>query len=131
LNYKNLLRKAIESQKFAYSPYSKLKVGAALLTTSDKVFTGCNIENSSFSLTVCAERTAIFKAISEGHTKFKAIAITSDKLDFIPPCGACRQVLMDLAGNIDVILTDRKGNQKITELNILLPESFNKSILKP
>ncbi|MBI5476283.1 MAG: cytidine deaminase [Ignavibacteriales bacterium] len=131
MRYKLLVQKAVATQKNSYAPYSKLKVGAALLTTTGKIFTGCNIENSSYSLTICAERTAIFKAISEGHKKFKAIAVTSDKLDFIPPCGACRQVLMDLAGDIDVVLVDKKGNQKITKLSFLLPDSFNKSIFKP
>jgi cytidine deaminase len=131
LNYKNLVKKATEAQKYSHAPYSNLHVGAALLTSSDKIYTGCNIENSSFSLTICAERTAIFKAISNGERKFKAIAVNSDKIDLIPPCGACRQVLLDLAGDIDVVLSDKKGKITVTKLSILLPASFNNQIFKP
>ncbi|MBA4311339.1 MAG: cytidine deaminase [Chlorobiaceae bacterium] len=131
MNYKNLVKKATEAQKYSHAPYSSLRVGAALLTSSGKIYTGCNIENSSFSLTICAERTAIFNAISNGERKFKAIAINSDKIDFIPPCGACRQVLMDLAGDVDVVLSDKKGKISITKLSILLPASFNNLIFKP
>jgi cytidine deaminase len=131
LNYKNLVKKATEAQKYSHAPYSNLHVGAALLTSSGKIYTGCNIENSSFSLTICAERTAIFKAISNGERKFKAIAINSDKIELIPPCGACRQVLLDLAGDIDVVLSDKKGKITVTKLSILLPASFNNQIFKP
>ena len=113
----------------SYSPYSKFRVGAALLTSTGKIFTGSNIENSSFSLTICAERTALFKAISEGSKKFKAIAITSDSDDFIPPCGACRQVMLELAGNIDIILTNAKGKMMKTKVNLLLPHPFTKKYL--
>ncbi|MBI5021033.1 MAG: cytidine deaminase [Ignavibacteriales bacterium] len=130
MNYKNLVKKAEAAQKHSHAPYSNLRVGAALLTSSNKIYTGCNIENSSFSLTICAERTAIFKAISNGERKFKAIAINSDKIEFIPPCGACRQVLLDLAGDIDIVLSNRKGKITVTKLNILLPASFNNSIFK-
>ena len=131
MNYKNLVKKATEAQKYSHAPYSNLHVGAAMLTASGKIYTGCNIENSSFSLTICAERTAIFKAISNGERKFKAIAVNSDKIDLIPPCGACRQVLLDLAGDIDVVLSDKKGKITVTKLSILLPASFNNQIFKP
>jgi cytidine deaminase len=105
-------------------------VGAALLTESGKIITGCNIENSSFSLTICAERTAMFKAVSEGNKSFRAIAIASDADQFIPPCGACRQVIQDLAGNIDVILTNKRGRAKRFTMADFLPMPFTKSMLK-
>ena len=87
-------------------------LGAALLTTEEKVYTGCNVENSTYGLTMCAERTAIFKAISEGERKFKAIAIASDSPDYITPCGACRQIIFDHCGEIDIICTTKKKNTK-------------------
>ena len=129
MKYTKLIEAANRAKRNSYSPYSKFRVGAALLSKTGKIFTGCNIENSSYSLTICAERTAIFKAISEGNRKFKAIAITSDMKDIVPPCGACRQVLSDLAGNIDVILVGTKNKIEITKLNSLLPMPFNSSML--
>ena len=104
MDYKNLAEAAIKAKKNALPTYSNFYVGAALLTNEDKVYTGCNIESSSYSLTICAERNAIFKAISEGEREFKAIAIAGDTNDFISPCGACRQVISDLCGEIDIIL---------------------------
>jgi cytidine deaminase len=130
MNYQNLLRQARKAKQHSYSPYSKFRVGAALLTKSGKIYTGCNIENSSFSLTICAERTALFKAVSETRHKFKAIAIVSDAEDFTPPCGACRQVMIDLAGNIDVVLANGKRQIKIFKLNTLLPLPFNNNNLR-
>ena len=113
----------------SYSPYSNFRVGAALLTKTGKIFTGCNIENSSYSLTICAERTAIFKAVSEGQQNFKAIAISSDMKEIIPPCGACRQVLMDLASDIDVILSGSNNKPIIIKLSKLLPMPFDSKML--
>lgn len=126
-----LIKLAKEVQKKAHAPYSKFRVGSALLTEDGEVFTGCNIENSSYSLTICAERVAIFKAYSEGKRKFKKIAIVSDSKNFISPCGACRQVLMDLAGGeLEVILTNSMGETKIFKLSELLPLSFGSKDLK-
>jgi cytidine deaminase len=126
-----LIKLAKEVQKKAHAPYSKFRVGSALLTEDDEVFTGCNIENSSYSLTICAERVAIFKAYSEGKRKFKKIAIVSDSKNFISPCGACRQVLMDLAGEeLEVILTNSMGETKIFKLSELLPLPFGSKDLK-
>lgn len=130
MNYGNLIRRAKQAQKFSHAPYSRLRVGAALLASSGKIYTGCNIENSSFSLTICAERTAIFKAISAGEKKFRAIAVVSDKIENIPPCGACRQVLIDLAGDIEIITSDKKNRPTVSKLSVLLPKSFNKQIFK-
>jgi cytidine deaminase len=101
-----------------------------VLTSSGKVYTGCNIENSSYGLTVCAERTALFKAVSEGETSFVAVAIASDEKDATPPCGACRQVIMDLAGDVDVILSTGNGALKVLKLADLLPLPFGGKNLK-
>ncbi len=120
---------ALEARYQAHAPYSKFRVGAALLAKDGTVFTGCNIENSSYSLTVCAERTAIFKAYSEGVREFEAIAVASDDPEFTPPCGACRQVLYDLAGNIDFIMINSKKQLKTVKLKSLLPMAFTSSNL--
>jgi cytidine deaminase len=129
ISYKDLALEAKKAKKRAHAPYSRFRVGAALLTKDGKVYTGCNIENSSYSLTICAERTAIFKAYSEGSTRFKAIAIASDDAKFTPPCGACRQVLLDLAGNIDFVMIDSKNRLKVVKLKSLLPMAFTPSYL--
>ncbi len=124
-----LLILAREALKHSFSPYSKFRVGAALLAKSGKVYTGCNIENSSFSLTVCAERTALFKAISEGETEFSKILIVSDADDFITPCGACRQVISDLAGAVEIILTNAGGEMQHKNISDLLPFAFGQASL--
>lgn len=125
--YKSLVKKANKAKQNSYSPYSHFRVGAALLTKENKVYTGTNIESASFSLTICAERVAIFEAIAKGEKKFKAIAITSDMNDFISPCGACRQVLFDHCDeNLDVIMTNKNLDTKVVKLKELLPYSFNK-----
>ena len=120
-----LVKAARLARRQARAPYSKFRVGAALLGKSGRVYSGCNIESSSYSLTICAERTALFKAISEGEKKFKAIAIIADDKDFTPPCGACRQVLFDLAGNIDIIMVNSRGRTTIVKLDELLPFAFD------
>jgi cytidine deaminase len=130
MDYDKLSQKAIEAKKLAFPPYSNFRVGAALLTEDDKLYLGCNIETSSYSLTICAERTAVFKAISEGERKFKAIAIASDAEDFISPCGACRQVMSDLCGDIDVIILNSKGEKRIEKMSTLLPYAFSDKDLK-
>jgi len=131
MKHGELVKLALKAKEFAYAPYSKFKVGAAILTDDGEVFTGCNIENSSYSLTICAERVAIFKAYSTGKRKFKSIAIVSDAKNYTSPCGACRQVLMDLAGEeLEVILTNSKGRKKILKLKELLPLPFSSKDLK-
>lgn len=109
----------------AYAPYSRFHVGAALLASNGKIHTGCNVEVSTYSLTICAERTAIFKALSEGFRNFKAIAVVSDDPEYTPPCGACRQVLMELAGDIDLLMIDGKKRVKTMKLKELLPLPFS------
>ena len=99
-------------------------MGASLLTSEGKVYTGCNIESSSYSLTICAERNAIFKAVSEGEREFKAIAVAGDTEDYISPCGACRQVISDLCGEIDVILVNGNGDYIVKKTSELLPFAF-------
>jgi cytidine deaminase len=130
MNHTALSKRALAARKFSHSPYSHFRVGAALLTKTGRVFTGCNVETSSYSLTICAERTALFKAMSEGHRKFRAIAIASDENGFTPPCGACRQVIFDLAGNIDVVLTKKNGETKVISMKELLPLAFTKKNLR-
>ncbi|NPV10250.1 MAG: cytidine deaminase [Ignavibacteria bacterium] len=125
-----LIEKAIEAKNFSYSPYSKFRVGAALLTDNNEIITGCNVENASYGLTICAERTAIFKAYSEGKRRFKAIAISSDDKNFCPPCGACRQIIWELCGDIDVILIDGNKNTKTFKASDFLPFPFGDENLK-
>ncbi|EZQ03077.1 cytidine deaminase [Candidatus Acidianus copahuensis] len=118
-----LIEIALGASKNAYAPYSKLNVGAAILTEDGKVFSGCNIENSSYGLSICAERVAIFKAISEGYKKFKKIAVILSDNSGIMPCGACRQVLAEY-GDIEIITLDQKGGIVKYKLSNLLPNSF-------
>ena len=124
-----LIEKAIEAKKYAYAPYSHFKVGAALLGKSGRIYTGCNVECSSYGISLCAERTALVKAISEGENEFEAIAVVggiNEELTYTTPCGACRQFLHDF-GNIEVILgyMDKEEIKfKSYMLNELLPENF-------
>ncbi len=122
MNYTQLIDLAAQAREKAYAPYSHFKVGAALLTASGRVYTGCNIENVAFSPSVCAERTAIFKAVSEGERDFLAIAIVTS--NGIPPCGVCRQVMMEFAPNITVIIADLEGNHHTLTLHELFPNAF-------
>ena len=121
-----LMELAKEGREKAYVPYSKFKVGAALLTTDGKVYKGCNIENSGYSMTNCAERTAMFKAVSEGERDFAAIAIVADTEGPCSPCGACRQVISEFcAPNMPVYLTNMKGDVQETTVKELLPGAFS------
>jgi len=129
MDYKTLAEKAFEAKKHAMPTYSNFHVGAALLTEDGKIYTGCNVESSSYSLTICAERTAIFKAVSEGERKFKAIAIAADTVGFCSPCGACRQIISDICKDIDIILTNGKQEIKILRTKDLLPFAFEESDL--
>ena len=126
MTYEEMIKSAEEASKNSYSPYSKFAVGACILTENDKIYTGCNFENSSFGLTICAERNAIGSAIADGERKIKAIAIYSPNMDNCTPCGACRQVLNEFKSDkgIDVIVKIKDGI-KVYTLAELLPESFN------
>lgn len=123
MNYKELVEKAYEAMEFAYTPYSKFNVGAALLTKSGKVYTGCNVEIASLGATNCAERTAIFKAISEGEKEYTAIAVVSSSKDFTYPCGICRQVIVEFGKDIDIIVA-KDYDYEVYKIDDLLPHSF-------
>lgn len=138
MNTQLLIQKAFEVRKLSYSPYSHYQVGAALLAKNGNIYTGCNIESATYSPTNCAERTAFFKAISEGQRKFSAIAIvggmedTKDgEFDFAPPCGVCRQVMVEFCDyeNFDVIIAKSVDDYKIYKLKDLLPLGFDKNKL--
>ena len=128
LETQKLMDCAIKARENAYSPYSHFAVGAALLCEDGTLFEGCNIENASYGLTNCAERTAIFKAVSEGHTKFKALAVVADTEGPCAPCGACRQVMAEFKIPL-IILGNLMGNIKIVTIEELLPFSFSESEL--
>jgi len=130
MDYERLARLARKARVHSFSPYSRFRVGAALLTRGGKVYSGCNIESSSYGLTVCAERTALFKAVSEGERKFVAMAVATDQAGFTPPCGACRQVIMDLAGDIDLIMAGSRRGIRVARMSELYPYPFGADNLK-
>ena len=121
-NWDDLIEQAIEAREYSYSPYSHYKVGAALLTYKGKIYRGCNIENAGYTPSVCAERTAIFKAVSEGETDFIAMAVVT--INGGAPCGVCRQVMREFAPELKIIVADIKGNYQVFVLDDLLPHSF-------
>jgi len=125
LDENNLIDTARKAMENAYAPYSKIKVGAALLTSSGKIHTGCNIENASYGLTVCAERVAVGCAVSQGEKDFIAIAIVNSTDKIIVPCGACLQVLSEFSKNLQIILVSAKNEIIRTDLKNLFPEPFN------
>ncbi len=125
IDYKQLMDKAKEASKMSYSPFSRFAVGAALIAKSGKIYSGCNIENSSFGMTNCAERTAIFKAVSEGEREILAIAIYSPNSDNCYPCGACRQVMYEFQGDDEIIIiTEDCGRLDARKLSEFLPFGF-------
>lgn len=121
---KRLIREAAKSRRSAYAPYSKFQVGAAALGASGKIYGGCNVENASYGLTNCAERTAIFGAVAAGEKKLRAIAVLYDQTHLASPCGACRQVMREFGKNLPVILANLKGKYQIVSVEDLLPGSF-------
>ncbi len=124
---KELVMIASEIKKNAYSPYSNFRVGAALVSGNGKVYTGVNVENASYGATCCAERTAVFKAVSDGEREFKSIAIASDSDQLVYPCGICRQVLSEFAdSDMKVICSKNNGEYKVYTLEELLPNAFKK-----
>ena len=124
-----LCQRAAAMLERAYIPYSHFPVGAALECADGSVFTGCNIENAAYGCTICAERTAIFKAVSEGHRDFVRIAIAGKSEDFCVPCGSCRQVMMEFAPALEVICLNGKGESRTFTLRELLPYGFDKTWL--
>ena len=130
---KELMEKAVEARRFSYAPYSGFHVGAALLGKSGKIYTGCNVENAAYTPTNCAERTALFKAVSEGEREFIAIAVVGGKgeslSDDCTPCGVCRQALAEFCDKDFRIITGTLENIKVNTLSELLPYSFGKGNL--
>ena len=127
MNSHELVTHAFQARRRAYAPYSHYKVGAALLGKSGQVYLGCNVENASYGLTCCAERAAVFKAVSEGETAFVAIAIVTENGG--SPCGACRQVLSEFSPNLILYISDKDGAIRRTSLRKLLPDAFSSSDL--
>jgi cytidine deaminase len=124
LSDEKLLEIAKNATRNSYAPYSNIHVGAVIVTEDGKIFTGTNIENSSYGLSICAERVAVFNAVSNGYRKFKKIAIITSEGKGIMPCGACRQVLAEFSENTEVITLDKEGNVIRFKLNDLLPHAF-------
>ena len=124
-----LLSQAIAVRENAFAPFSHFKVGAALEDAEGRVHTGCNVENATYGLTVCAERVAVFKAISEGARKFRRVAVAADTDVLTPPCGACRQILWEFCGNVEVVLTNLHGKTETYQLKDLFPKPFDVSYL--
>ncbi len=124
-----LIAAALAARENAFAPYSKFKVGAAIEDTAGRIHTGCNVENSTYGLTVCAERVAVFKAISEGVRKFRRVAVAADTDRLTPPCGACRQILWEFCGDIEIVLVNPRGQTETHRLKDLFPKPFDVSYL--
>ncbi|MDQ6678756.1 MAG: cytidine deaminase [Acidobacteriota bacterium] len=120
---------AIEARRNAHAPYSRFAVGAAIEDSDGRIHTGCNIENATYGLTLCAERVAIFKAVSEGARNFRRIAIVTGAAQLTPPCGACRQILWEFAGDLEITLASLSGSTETLQLGTLFPRAFDASCL--
>ena len=125
----SLIEAAKAARRNARAAHSRFKVGAALETASGSLFTGCNVENATYGLTVCAERVAVWKALSEGEGDFRRIAIVADTAELTPPCGACRQILWEFCGDIELILVNLQGKTESFHLKDLFPRPFDASYL--
>jgi cytidine deaminase len=130
LNGSDLVAAARQARRYARAPYSRFKVGAALETAAGVITTGCNIENATYGLTMCAERVAMFKALSEGHRSFVRLAIVADTAEPTPPCGACRQILWEFGGDLEVIVANTRREIARFRLSELLPQPFDARLLK-
>ncbi len=124
MNIKELINSALEAREKAYVPYSDFKVGAALLSKSGNIYSGCNIESASFTPTICAERTAISKAVSEGDREIVAIAVVGNPEEYTYPCGVCRQVIREFSKDVTIIIAKNEDDYKLYKLSDLLPHSF-------
>jgi cytidine deaminase len=124
-----LLEAALAARGHAHAPYSHFHVGAALEDSAGCVYTGCNVESATYGLTLCAERVALFKAISEGARRFLRLAIAADTEILTPPCGACRQVVWELCGDIEIIMVNLQGTSEMVRLKELFPRAFDASFL--
>jgi cytidine deaminase len=124
-----LVEAARAARLHALAPFSHFQVGAALLTKEGRVFTGCNVENATYGLTVCAERVAVWKAVSEGYRAFTRVAVVADTAEPTPPCGACRQILWELGGDLEVILANLEAPKALYRMRDLLPNPFDARLL--
>jgi cytidine deaminase len=124
-----LLEAALAARENAHAPFSKFKVGAAIEDETGRIFTGCNVENATYGLTICAERVAVFKAISEGAREFRKIAVAADTDVLTPPCGACRQILWEFCGDVEIALVNPRGRIETYRLKELFPKPFDGSYL--
>jgi cytidine deaminase len=124
-----LVEAARAARLHAHAPFSRFQVGAALLTKEGRVFTGCNVENATYGLTVCAERVAVWKAVSEGYRAFTRVAVVADTAEPTPPCGACRQILWELGGDLEVILANLEAPKALYRMRDLLPHPFDARLL--
>jgi cytidine deaminase len=129
MSEEKLIAAARKARENAHAPYSNFRVGAAVQAKSGRVFTGCNVENASYGLTCCAERVAIFKAVSEGERGFDAIAVVTDTEKLTPPCGACRQIIWEFCGDVEVVMANLKGKVERERAGKLLPRPFDSSHL--
>lgn len=127
--YDPLIEAAKHARENAHAKFSNFRVGAGLRASSGKIYGGCNVENATYGLTVCAERVAIFKAISEGERKFDAIAVVTDTEALTPPCGACRQLIWEFCGDVPVVMTNLKGKVEVARMRDLFPKPFDASNL--
>ena len=129
MDKKQLVEAALKAKKNAYAPYSHFPVGSALLTKSGKVVTGCNVEVATYGGTICAERTALVKAVSEGHQDIKAICCVAETENFCTPCGSCRQFIFEFGPDIEVIMANKRGEYRSASISELLPEAFGPATL--
>jgi len=124
-----LLAAALAARAHAFAPFSKFQVGAAIEDASGGIHTGCNVENATYGLTMCAERVAVFKAISEGVRQFSRVAVAADTDELTPPCGACRQILWEFCGDVEIVLVNPRGKTETYRLKDLFPKPFDVSYL--
>jgi cytidine deaminase len=124
-----LVEAALQARKNAHAPFSHFQVGAALEDSAGRIHTGCNVENASYGLTLCAERVAVFKAVSEGARQFRRVAVVADTDTLTPPCGACRQILWEFCGDAELVLANLHGKTETLRLRDLLPRPFDASFL--
>jgi cytidine deaminase len=126
----SLIEKTIKAFENAYAPFSKFRVGATVVTKSGKIYTGCNIESASYGLTVCAERVAIWKAVSEGEREFAMVCVVADTEELTPPCGVCRQIIWEFCEDIPIVFANLKGKYEVLQMKDLLPRAFDTKFLK-
>ncbi len=124
-----LVSAALHARENAYAPFSKFQVGAAVEDASGRFHTGCNVENATYGLTICAERVAVFKAISEGARGFRRVAVVANTDTLTPPCGACRQILWEFCGDVEIVLANLKGKSETLRLAALFPRPFDSGFI--